>query len=495
MSQVHVKETGNSQSPSSSKSESYGLKNQVLNHGEVVGQSIANIAPTGTPTVVIPLVFAAALSGTWFAYFFALIGILFVSSSINQFARRSASPGSIYTYILTGLGPIVGIVAGISLFLAYTACASSVTTGFTNYVNELAKDIFHLQNGLPKTGLIAFIFLSVLGSWFVAYKDVKLSTRLMLIFEASSIFLILVVVLATLIHNNFKVDPAQFNFKSFTPAQLKLGLVFAIFSFTGFESAAALGSEARNPLKSIPHAVWQSALFVGVLFIISSYAQVLGFIGSEVTLDKSPAPLQVLATKAGIGFFGVLITIGAIISFFACVLASINAGARILFQMSYHGFFPAALSKTHGSNDTPHIAIGIVSIITFLPAAFLTLKGFGMFDIYGLIGTTATLGFIVVYILVSIAAPVYLYRRKELKPWNVIASLVGIAFMVTALIGAVYPLPAAPASYPIFAFAWLLIAGIVWGVIRYVISSKLRSDIKDDLHAIKRRHEPVAVIG
>jgi hypothetical protein len=64
-----------------SKKESYGLKNQVLSHAEVLGQSIANIAPTGTPTVVVPLVFAAALSGTWFAYLFALIGILLVSVS------------------------------------------------------------------------------------------------------------------------------------------------------------------------------------------------------------------------------------------------------------------------------------------------------------------------------------------------------------------------------------------------------------------------------
>jgi hypothetical protein len=56
-------------------------------------------------------------------------------------------------------------------------------------------------------------------------------------------------------------------------------------------------------------------------------------------------------------------------------------------------------------------------------------------------------------------------------------------------------LPAAPASYPIFAYVVLLIVGITWAVIRFANSSKLRSDIKDDLHAIKRRHEPVPVIS
>jgi len=39
-----------------------------------------------------------------------------------------------------------------------------------------------------------------------------------------------------------------------TGSGLRLGLVLALFSSVGFESATALGSEARNPLKTIPFA-------------------------------------------------------------------------------------------------------------------------------------------------------------------------------------------------------------------------------------------------
>jgi len=471
------------------KSESYGLKNQVLSHPEVLGQSIANIAPTGTPAVVIPLVFAAAGAGTWFAYLFALVGILFISSNINQFARRSASPGSIYTYISEGLGPTWGILAGWTLLIAYLACASSVTTGFTNYVNVLAKDAFHLPNGLPGWALVGLILLSVVGSWVVAYKDVRLSTRLMLGIELSSIAFILVVVAATLLHHGPHVDWTQLKLQNLTLSNLRLGLVLAIFSFTGFESAAALGSEAKSPLTSIPRALWQSALFVGVLFVIASYAQVVGFAGNEVTLDKSDAPLQVLASKAGIGFFGVVITLGAIFSFFACVLASITAGARILFLMGRHGVFHSTVGGAHETNETPHVAVTISAVLTFIPAAILVWKGFGLFDIYGLIGTTATLGFILAYIIVSVAAPVYLYRRHELKARHVLISLVGIVFMVVALIGAVYPLPPAPASYPIYAFLGLLVIGAIWILALRVGAPKVRGQITRDLEAIRERYQ------
>jgi len=61
--------------------------------------------------------------------------------------------------------------------------------------------------------------------------------------------------------------------------------------------------------------------------------------------------------------------------------------------------------------------------------------------------------------------------------------------MVVALVGAVYPLPDAPSSYPIYAFAVLLVLGVVWGAIRYFGSASLRKVLRDDLAAIEERYE------
>ena len=91
---------------------SYGLKDQVLSSWEVISQSVANIAPTATPALVIPLVFAVAGGATWVAYIFATIATLLVALSINVFAKRSASPGSFYTYIADSFGPIWGTIIG-----------------------------------------------------------------------------------------------------------------------------------------------------------------------------------------------------------------------------------------------------------------------------------------------------------------------------------------------------------------------------------------------
>lgn len=473
---------------SESNSQSYGLKHQVLSPLEVLGQSVANIAPTATPTIVIPLVFAVAAGATWAAYLFATFAVLLVSLGINVFAKRSASPGSLYTYIADGFGPAWGTAIGWILFISYIGVASAVAPGFTNYTNVLIKDLFGLSKDLPTPALTAILGLSVLGSWFIAYKDIRLSTRVMLGLELASLAFIFVVVGATLFRHGFHLDLNQLTLRGVTFDNLRLGLVLAIFSFVGFESATALGSEAKSPLTTIPKAVRRSAIFVGLLFAISAYSQVLGFTGNEVPLDKSDAPLQVLAVKAGIPFFGVLISIGAIFSFFGCVLASITAGARVLFLLARHGVLPKYLGGAHGTNETPHVAVTASSIIAFIPAAILTWNGQNLFSIYGWIGTTATLGFILVYILVSIAAPVYLYRRKELRPVNVLVAVAAVALQGVAFVGAVYPLPAAPNSYPIYAFVVLLAIGAGIGlVLRF--RKAVHGNIRDDLVAIQGRFE------
>jgi amino acid transporter len=82
----------------------YGLRRRCLSFVEVLAQSIAGISPTSTSVLVISLVFASAGNGTWLAYLLATIGLMLVSLGINQFAKRSASPGAFFVYIGQALG-------------------------------------------------------------------------------------------------------------------------------------------------------------------------------------------------------------------------------------------------------------------------------------------------------------------------------------------------------------------------------------------------------
>ena len=154
-----------------------GLRSSYLSSIEVMAQSIAGIAPSVTPALVIPLVFGFAGNGTWLAYFFGTIAIVLVGANLNQFTKRSASPGNLYAFIVKGLGPGIGVISGWALVLAYILTASAVLCGFINYVNVLLAYV-----GITLPAILIGI-IGALTAWFIAVKDIKLSARLMLAFE------------------------------------------------------------------------------------------------------------------------------------------------------------------------------------------------------------------------------------------------------------------------------------------------------------------------
>jgi amino acid transporter len=433
-----------------------GLRARCLSFPETLAQSVANISPTLTPVVIVPLVFASAGPGTWLAYLFAMSGLVLVGTNINQFARRSATPGSLYSFVRRGLGVHFGFVTGWCLILAYVLTAMAVLAGTVNYSDLLLQEL-HLQ--VPPLLLDA---AGTLGVWLIAYRDIRLSTRVMLVLEVVSMLLILVLGVIVMIKRRTLIDTAQFRIGTMNFAGLKAGLILAIFSFVGYESATTLGEEAKNPHVNIPRSVLLSALISGAFFMLTAYIAVMGFDGMGISLAKSTAPFNDLARGFGLPSFGVLISIGAVISLFACALASVNAAARIIFSMSRVGIFTAYAGRAHSTNQTPHLAVSLCCILVFVIPAVLLTRSMGLLDIFNDLSTIATFGFLIAYVLISLAAPVYLNRLGELSGTSILKSLGAILFMAPPVIATVYPLPAAPGDrFPIYFVAYLL-AGAGW---------------------------------
>jgi len=104
----------------------------------------------------IPLVCAPAGEGPWLAYALATVAILLVAFCVSQFARHSASPGSLYSYASMTLPPWLGATAAWSLLLAYVATGASVIGGFYHYGNLLLRGTsvhpFSAVRASPDTG-------------------------------------------------------------------------------------------------------------------------------------------------------------------------------------------------------------------------------------------------------------------------------------------------------------------------------------------------------
>src|ERR1022692_552527 len=109
-----------------------GLRRNYLGFWHIAAQSVANIAPSATPALVVALIFGLTGNGSWLAYVFATLTLLLVALNVNQFARRSASPGSLYTFVAQGLGPMWGVITGWSLVIAYLVIGGGVLAPLAN---------------------------------------------------------------------------------------------------------------------------------------------------------------------------------------------------------------------------------------------------------------------------------------------------------------------------------------------------------------------------
>src|SRR5580698_8451425 len=224
----------------------YGLRREIHSPMETLAQSVSTIAPASTPAATIPLVCALAGNATWLPYVLATVAIVLVALCIGRYARYSASPGSLYTYASMTLPPWLSATVAWSLLLAYVATGSSVIGGFYHYANLLLRD----ATGHFYSSVLLATLVTAISIW-IAYRDVEISARLMLWIEAASVAVIVIVVALLLVRCGWHWDWEQLHLHGMTGSGLRLGLVLALFSFVGFESATTLGSEARNPLKTI----------------------------------------------------------------------------------------------------------------------------------------------------------------------------------------------------------------------------------------------------
>jgi amino acid transporter len=434
------------------------LRAECLGFREVVAQSVAMLGPTLTPVLIVPLMAGSAGNGSWLAYALGTLLLLAVALSIRAFAVRSASAGSLFEYSRRAFGTRGGLLCGWALLWAYVLVGVAGVTGFAVF----ATTLFHFLHAPEFLLRIVASLACITVALAFAYRDIRLSTETLLALEIGSVLLVSVLLVVVLIHGGTIVDPDQLALRGATPSGLALGVVVAIFSLVGFESATSLGAEARDPLRTIPAAVIASVLIAGVFFVVCAYAELLGARALGTTVDKLATPLDALAGHAGVVPLGLAIDIGALLSSFSITLASLNAGARILYTLGKSGLFASGLARTHPEFQTPNVAIltfgGLIALVT----EGMLVGGISPLDAFNDTATLGSFGFVAIYLFVAAGAPIYLRRRGELKSYHVVLGGLTLTLLLVPAIGSVYPAPPPPANvFPYLFVAYVLVGFLV----------------------------------
>ncbi|MFJ3054990.1 APC family permease [Herbaspirillum sp. NPDC087042] len=293
----------------------------------------------------------------------AVVGQLMVALVLGSLAARIPVTGYVYQWASRLTHPVFGWVMGwISFtFLAIVLCAVDYT---------IASAVLPVLLGYPGSANSAWLItaavilaqaIMIAGSTRFTQKFNSFAVMVQLVGMIGLIVLLFAVghyqglMDYALLFDTGKLPSEGY----FSPGSLgtvgpwAMGTLMGAFTIVGFESAANLAEETRDPARVIPRAMWHAVLSLGIIGMLFLVA-VTALLGDVQTAD-SATPIADVITRVLGGYVGKFLLVMVVISIYSCGLVILLSGTRLVWAMSRDERFPGwkALRQINPRLHTP----------------------------------------------------------------------------------------------------------------------------------------------
>ncbi len=467
------------------------LERNAIGLTEVLFQSITHMAPAVATALSIGAATTFAAGITPLAVVLALVAVLFTAYSMGELAKHLPSAGGMYTYVARGLGSFAGWLMAWAFLLAEPIVPAALYASFGLFGASFITTITGFTHEFLWLPLAVLCGLAV---WWLVYRGISISTRVGVALGVIEIAIFLLVSLLLIINAG-----ARNTVSVFIPGEAGLlpalqGMVFCLLAFVGFEAAAPLAEETRDPRRNIRRAVLLSAVLIGLFYVFNYYAATVYF-GPENMSGFLTAhggdPWGGMANEVLPGIGALLITFAILNSSLANANAGANASTRAIFALGRARILPAALAEVHPTYRTPVNAVHLQGALAIVLAVALGLL-FGRYALGGPLTTYIFIGYILgllfagMYIALNIAAIGYYLgeRRDEFNPLkHVVVPIIGVILLIPAFLGVVggvtipiLNVPIPPLTPPIDVVPLLVAIWMVIGIVLYFVLRSSRPE-------------------
>jgi amino acid transporter len=342
----------------------------------------------------------------------AVIMFLFTVGFIAM-SKYITNSGAFYAYIQKGLGRSIGLGSATLAVVSYALILLALEA-FIGYAVADAIESFAGIN-LP-WWLYSLATVGIIG--FLGHRDIELSSKFLGIALILEIAIVIIVDIAVFIDKGpTGMEAAAFDVSNFFAGSPGLGILFAIFSFIGFESTVIYRDEARDPERTIPRATYTAVFVVGVFYVISMWCAV-----SAIGQDNIPAYteahgadmyLAVTEQYLGVVLMDVMQVL-LITSLFACALSLHNIVVRYKFTLGRFGVLSNKLASVHPKHGSPHVSSMVLSVFATVSFIILVLIGADPAgQIYAWGAMAGTLGYMAILSLTCLSVIVFFILQEN----------------------------------------------------------------------------------
>ncbi|MDT7594797.1 MAG: hypothetical protein QOJ06_343 [Pseudonocardiales bacterium] len=308
-----------------------------------------------------------------------LAGVIIVLLALVHSELGAAYPlaGGTGRWPRLAFGSLGGFTAGWVAWLQAVTIAPIEVEAALSYLDHKWHGLINDVGALTPMGLgaatalmLLFTVINILGVRWLAE-----SNRIAVLWKvAVPVLTIVVLIVVSFQASNFTAGGG------FAPygahgvlAALPLGVVFAL---QGFEQAAQLAGEARDPQRNVPRAVI-GAVIVGTVLYLALEVAFIGALnpGNLAQGWANPVgkgdfgPYATLATGLGLGWLAVILYIDAFVSPAGTGLIYVGTSARLSYALGHAGYVPKGVSQisSRGVPYTSIILAFIMGLVCFLP--------------------------------------------------------------------------------------------------------------------------------
>jgi len=390
--------------------DSKGLKKGALNIGDVVIMALASSGPTQSIAVGIVGLMVAVMYHTFLPILICFIPMIGIAIGYQRLNAWQPSAGATYSWVGRALNPHAGFFVGWIMLMYYTIGTTSLTVPLGAYFLSFFSD--SAANNKYDVAIVGSIFnILVL---IVAALGIKLSARfnwgwaifeyaLMIGFAIAAIWMIYVTGLDGAVHTVSSLF-------TLPKAGLITGLLIAIFLYSGWDTAAYVGEEAKGK-----QAGSAAILSVVILFFIYSFV-IFAFQGIAPfgTMQANEANiLAFVGDKIGGGFWKDVMIIAVLGGTLASLQAAIVSSGRISFAMGRDRVFPKFFDNVHPRWRTPWnatILLGLLNVVFLWGATLFSSIGSALDNIVSTLGLMAA----IFYFMTAFTA-IWFYRKAITK--------------------------------------------------------------------------------
>ncbi len=326
------------------------------------GLVVANMIGTGifTTTGLLSGELASPLwiLGTW------LVGGLLAMCGADVYAELGAMmprAGGEYVYLRRAFHPAAGFLSGwVSLIVGFSAPIAASAIGFGSYLAVVVPGITPSVAALVLIALVTALHMA----------SVRWGARLQTIFTAIKVGLLLLLIVVGLAIGKGSWDHLASPVTMPAPGKLAVALLLVSFAYSGWNGAAYVAGELRDPGRTLPRALLAGTAIVLVLYL---GLNVVFFFAAPAHLLAGHVEVAEVAATALFGrTAGTWLSILIALALVSSVSAMTMAGPRVYVAMAEDGLFLRTFAR-RGRSGAPWPAVllqGAIAITLVLSATF-----------------------------------------------------------------------------------------------------------------------------